>query len=63
MKSGVEKRQLSIINFLLAYETFPHRASWFRGVFEDYTLLEVSAAAKLDLRVLFKAVEREKREK
>ena len=61
MKSVVKNVQLSIVNFLLANETFPHRASWFRGVFEDYTPLEVSAAAKPDLRGLFKAVEREKR--
>ena len=46
MKSVVKNVQLSIVNFLLVNETFPHRTSWFRGVFEDYTPLEVSAAAK-----------------
>ena len=48
MKSVVKNVQLSIVNFLLVNETFPHRASLFRGVFEDYTPLEVSAAVKPD---------------
>ena len=49
--------------FVLLVRCHSYCASWFREAFEDYTPLEVSAAAKLDLRALFKAVEREKREK